>query len=601
MKNFKKRTVLIGLIFLLIVSLVTPFNIQQAEAAEETITVAEAIAINSGSATVQGYIVGFTTGTNSITNDSSKFKDDNNLVLADNPKETNINNVIPVQLTSSYRSEFGLSTNPDHVGKKVKITGSLEPYFSMPGLKSPTNIEFMEDGEVEEEVPPSPLTAEKGYTFNNLTTNKIVLTKPSISLTLGENTNISNGVLFTGNFAEFNGNGFANTSVWINPLSSNAVIDFNNTIIKEITIDGNNVKQIHALHADAEIDYIKGASKEDIQYFDINGQPIEDNPTVPDENQAPIAQKEIANSTITTGETLTFYLPEYFSDPDNDELTFTSTKGTIENATLALALEEGSHIVGVTATDGEESVTISFTVTVRAETGEESPLDIYYQDALGKEGQALKDALHEIIDDHHQLTYSQAWDAIKDSDEDPNNPDNVILFYSGVSRSKDRNGGMVGDWNREHTWAKSHGNFGTSMGPGTDVHHLRPTDTQVNSSRGNLDFDYGGSSVKNCDECKRDGDSFEPPDRVKGDVARILFYMATRYEQGDRVDLELNERVNNGSAPYHGKLSVLLEWNAQDPVDEFERNRNNVIERWQGNRNPFIDHPEWANAIWNNN
>ena len=97
----------------------------------------------------------------------------------------------------------------------------------------------------------------------------------------------------------------------------------------------------------------------------------------------------------------------------------------------------------------------------------------------------------------------------------------------------------------------------------------------------------------------QNSNSFEPPNRVKGDVARILFYMATRYEQGDKVDLELNEKLNNGSNPYHGKLSVLLEWNELDPVDEFEQNRNNVIQEWQGNRNPFIDNPEWANAIWN--
>ena len=217
---------------------------------------------------------------------------------------------------------------------------------------------------------------------------------------------------------------------------------------------------------------------------------------------------------------------------------------------------------------------------------------------MGKEGKALKDALHEIIDDHTQLSYAQVWEALRETDEDPNNINNVILFYSGDSRSKNRNGGKVGDWNREHVWAKSHGNFGTSKGPGTDIHHLRPTDVQVNSSRGNLDFDNGGSPVKNCDECKRTSNSWEPPNDVKGDVARMLFYMATRYEKGDRVDLELNEKLNNGSAPYHGKLSILLQWHLQDPVDEFERNRNDVIEKWQGNRNPFIDHPEWAELIW---
>lgn len=289
-------------------------------------------------------------------------------------------------------------------------------------------------------------------------------------------------------------------------------------------------------------------------------------------------------------------MTEHFTDPENQALTFTSTLGTIEGATLKLTLSEGSYIVGVTASDGEKSVTTSFSVLV---TSASSPTDDYYKDAIGKEGLALKTALHEIIDDHTELSYSQVWDALKETDEDPNNKNNVILFYSGKSRSKSSNGGNVGDWNREHTWAKSHGNFGTSKGPGTDVHHLRPTDVQVNSSRGNLDFDNGGSPINNCDECKRASNSFEPPNRVKGDVARILFYMATRYEKGDKVDLELNEKLGNGSAPYHGKLSTLLKWHEQDPVDEFERNRNNIIQKWQGNRNPFIDHPEWATSIWN--
>ena len=121
-------------------------------------------------------------------------------------------------------------------------------------------------------------------------------------------------------------------------------------------------------------------------------------------------------------------------------------------------------------------------------TAAEIPADGYYKDAIGKEGQALKAALHEIISDHKQLSYAEVWDALRETDEDPNNPNNVILFYSGDSRSKDRNGGNVGDWNREHTWAKSHGNFGTSKGPGTDIHHLRPTDVQVNSATRKLGF-----------------------------------------------------------------------------------------------------------------
>src|SRR5690606_23864492 len=129
--------------------------------------------------------------------------------------------------------------------------------------------------------------------------------------------------------------------------------------------------------------------------------------------------------------------------------------------------------------------------------------------------------------------------ALQDTDEDPNNPNNVVLLYSGVSRSKAQHGGDPDDWNREHTWAKCHGDFGTSPGPGTDVHHLRPTDVNVNSTRGNKDFDNGGSPVDECDGCLSDGDSFEPRDEVKGDVARMIFYMAIRYEGDDSYpDLE---------------------------------------------------------------
>ena len=239
--------------------------------------------------------------------------------------------------------------------------------------------------------------------------------------------------------------------------------------------------------------------------------------------------------------------------------------------------------------------------SINIETPKNDNTDEYYKSALGLTGSALKTALHEIIADHTMLTYSAVWGALMDTDEDPNNKDNVILLYTGESRAKSLNGGNLGDWNREHVWAKSHGDFGEAKGPGTDIHHLRPTDVTVNSIRGNKDFDDGGSSLNQCKiySCKTDSDSFEPDDNVKGDIARMLFYMDVRYEGDDLVDLELNDEVNNGSTPYHGKLSTLLEWHLLDPVDDFERRRNEVIyEDYQHNRNPFIDHPEWANLIW---
>ncbi|WP_367322910.1 endonuclease I family protein [Streptomyces sp. HUAS ZL42] len=224
----------------------------------------------------------------------------------------------------------------------------------------------------------------------------------------------------------------------------------------------------------------------------------------------------------------------------------------------------------------------------------------YYKNAVGKTGTSLKSALHTIISSQTKLSYSALWDALKSTDQDPNNSSNVKLLYSGISRSKSLNGGSSGNWNREHVWAISHGDLTTSTGPGTDLHHIRPEDVTVNSIRGNKDFDNGGSSFTNSGGSLTDSDSFEPRDAVKGDVARMIFYMAVRYEGDDGwANLEVNSSVNNGGSPYMGRLAVLKAWNDEDPPDAFEERRNQVIyDTYQHNRNPFIDHPEWVEAIW---
>ncbi|WIM93243.1 endonuclease [Actinoplanes oblitus] len=227
--------------------------------------------------------------------------------------------------------------------------------------------------------------------------------------------------------------------------------------------------------------------------------------------------------------------------------------------------------------------------------------DAYYATAAGKSGASLKAALHTIISTGvTKLSYDAVWDALKVTDQDPANSSNVILVYSGLSRAKSLNGGDTGDWNREHVWAKSHGDFGTAAGPGTDLHHLRPEDVTVNALRDNKDFDTGGSAVSGAAGNYTDADSWEPRNAVKGDVARMIFYMAVRYEGDDGwPDLEVDDSVTNGTDPYLGRLSKLLTWNAQDPPDTFEKNRNQVIyASYQHNRNPFIDHPEWVSAIF---
>jgi endonuclease I len=224
----------------------------------------------------------------------------------------------------------------------------------------------------------------------------------------------------------------------------------------------------------------------------------------------------------------------------------------------------------------------------------------YYNSAMGFSGNDLKNALHTIIDDHNEYSYDDLRDFIlKNTDEDPNNSNNVILLYTGRSQAKSTFGGNANEWNREHVWAKSHGDFGNNPPCGTDAHHIRPTDVSVNSDRGNKDFDNGGQEHSEALGNYYTSSTWEPRDAVKGDVARMIFYMAVRYEGGNgEPDLEVVDNVNTSPAPEHGRLSTLLEWHQQDPPDEFEINRNNVIYSYQNNRNPYIDHPEFLIQIY---
>lgn len=221
----------------------------------------------------------------------------------------------------------------------------------------------------------------------------------------------------------------------------------------------------------------------------------------------------------------------------------------------------------------------------------------YYDGTENLSGEALKNALHEIIRNHTRRSYSQAREDLKITDEDPNNSNNVLLLYTGWSSPKSNFGGGVDNWNREHVWPKSHGFPNEGDTAYTDIHHLRPTDVTVNGARGNLDFDNGGTENSEAPGNFADGDSWEARDAVKGDVARIVFYMSTRYEETGNYDLELVDFAGT-SGPNLGVLPTLLEWHTNDPVDTYEINRHEKIFNIQGNRNPFVDHPEFVAKIW---
>lgn len=228
----------------------------------------------------------------------------------------------------------------------------------------------------------------------------------------------------------------------------------------------------------------------------------------------------------------------------------------------------------------------------------------FYNGTEGKKGTELKQLLHEKINNHVDFSYNQAKYIMNYSDADPANPNNVILFYSQISRNSSLYGTGAGFINREHVWAKSHGNFSGIRPMDGDALNLRPEDGLVNENRGNLDFDNvqpNGTQDATATSCWYNQSAYEPGPLTKGQVARILFYMATRYEGTDgEMDLELVSKLNNYPEAKFGNLTTLMEWNNQYPPSAMERQRNDRIFRIQQNRNPFVDHPEFANYIWGN-
>ena len=235
----------------------------------------------------------------------------------------------------------------------------------------------------------------------------------------------------------------------------------------------------------------------------------------------------------------------------------------------------------------------------------------YYDSCQGLEGDELKQELHNIIKDHQSFSYTTTKAILRASDEDPNNADNIVLVYSGNSIDKfDFASNFEPDfWNREHVWPKSHGDFDAGdpfeVPAYTDAHNLKPVDHSMNTTRGEKDFDEGGEVVMNGSvetSCFDTSSTFEPRDEVKGDIARIILYMDVRYEGGSgEPNLVIADGLTSYPNPQIGVLSTLLEWHEQDPPSAFEKRRNDVIYQWQGNRNPFIDYPEFVNYIYDDN
>ncbi len=236
----------------------------------------------------------------------------------------------------------------------------------------------------------------------------------------------------------------------------------------------------------------------------------------------------------------------------------------------------------------------------------------YYSTLEGKSGATLRQAIQDIISNPNIVrvqNYGDAYNVLKDADQNPENSGQVWMIYDEQPISKidyQTDNSIIGKWNREHIYCQSRLGIPSMFIPNAipdginvwrlttgssdieashdDTHHLRAVGGQENSTRNNRNYgvDYNGPSGN--------------IGSWRGDVARAIFFMAIRYNTLNVV----NGDPASSPTGQIGDLATLLSWNTLDPADDFEMNRNNVIFNWQMNRNPFIDYPALVNYVFGN-
>ena len=239
----------------------------------------------------------------------------------------------------------------------------------------------------------------------------------------------------------------------------------------------------------------------------------------------------------------------------------------------------------------------------------------YYNNANNLTGTALRQALHDIIDNHTVKSYASLYTHFATTDIKSNgliwdiysdNPGGTPPYnYTTAQTCSNTPGYENGCFNREHSWPQSWFGGNQSSPMYSDLFHVYPTDSYVNTRRSN--YPYGevsspiwtslnGSKLGPCAYTGYTGTAFEPLDEFKGDLARTYFYVCTRYYGEDTG--WITNSLMSGANLLPWSLTMMKDWSLQDPVSAKEIARNNAIYALQGNRNPFIDHPEYACLIW---
>lgn len=318
-----------------------------------------------------------------------------------------------------------------------------------------------------------------------------------------------------------------------------------------------------------------GGDRTDIKSIEITYLQIGEDPITDDDINRPIINVKNEDRLIELLVGQPFIAPTLTAvDVEDGEVVVDIVESSLPDVSKV-----GIYYVWFSSVDSEDNQSKTYiTVIVRTVDVADSP---YYEGYETFTGEALKVFLNMILNDSLTLqTYATARQALEIADRDPNNHKNVLLMYD---RDSDKGSWDHPIWEREHVWPNSKLGIdrvtNEQANIGSDLHNLRAIRPHVNQTRSNYMFveklnpEDGFGIVS--------GETYYPGDADRGDVARILFYMNTVWNLVIRED-----------------IGMLIEWHLGDPVDDFEKIRNEVIFGYQGNRNPYIDHPEFVEKIY---
>lgn len=273
--------------------------------------------------------------------------------------------------------------------------------------------------------------------------------------------------------------------------------------------------------------------------------------------------------------------PTYTGDPSTNP-SDSDTSG--DDPTSIDPTTSTSDVPPVTSTSGTTPTTSSSSSSSSTSSSSETPPDDYYAQCEGLTGSALQAKLLAI---NAPKSPSYDWSRYEDADEAEDDSTSILSLYTRHNIKKSNHCGSYSwtTWNREHIWTQTL--FPKSK---TDNHNIFACEGQINGYRSDFKFAEGGDIVvvhEHTTGCRLvKNTSFEPCDEAKGEVARAVMYGTVMYTYTMTDEIE--------------SIALALKWHLQHPITSRDIKRNEVVYGNQGNRNPFVDHPEYACKIWGN-